>query len=201
MVGVDSNKVMRLLIIAGGDLLLSQEYRKERRKRRQWVHPWIRKRDSKAAYHLIINGLKKICIMNKVKLVWLYSLYRNCFLEQKRDLYMYSKNIFRILNNSVYFQNISVCNELLIDSVSKYCIRANQKTSRPSVLTEFLERIIFLKEWFFKSTSNYWLNNFELLYKICLWSCFHVVFRKYHRKISSSRGTGFFCAKQKLNIR
>ena len=30
---------------------------KERRKRRQWVRPWIRKRDSKGAYYLIINDL------------------------------------------------------------------------------------------------------------------------------------------------
>ena len=30
---------------------------KERRKRRQWVCPLIRKRDSKEAYYLITNGL------------------------------------------------------------------------------------------------------------------------------------------------
>ena len=48
---------MGLLIIAGGGLLLSQEHIKERRKRRQWVRPWIRKRDSKGAYYLIINDL------------------------------------------------------------------------------------------------------------------------------------------------
>ena len=41
---------MGLLIIAGGGLLLSQEHIKERRKQRQWVHPWIKKRDNKGAY-------------------------------------------------------------------------------------------------------------------------------------------------------
>ena len=50
---------MELLIIAGGgELILSQEHIKERKKRRQWVHPWIRKRDSKGAYFLTINDLR-----------------------------------------------------------------------------------------------------------------------------------------------
>ena len=47
MEDIDSNKLMGLLIIVGGNLLLGQEHIKERRKRRQWVRPWIRKRDSK----------------------------------------------------------------------------------------------------------------------------------------------------------
>ena len=143
----------------------SRTYIKEKRKRRQWMRPWIRKRDSKGAYYSIINDLrltdkenfwKKIsekplaaipillfclnknqnyvfplfsilykwtlfikkfftthasfcfyvmqfrkqkdifctseallcftqknnfCIMNKIKLVWFYSLYRNYFFE------------------------------------------------------------------------------------------------------------------------
>ena len=33
-------------------------YIKERRKRRQWMRPWIRKRDSKKAYYSIINCLR-----------------------------------------------------------------------------------------------------------------------------------------------
>ena len=41
---------MGLSIIAGGGLLPRQEHIKEKRKRRQWVRPWIRKRDSKGAY-------------------------------------------------------------------------------------------------------------------------------------------------------
>ena len=49
---------MRLLIITGAGLLLSQEHVKERRKRRQWMRPWIRKRDSKEAYYLIKNDLR-----------------------------------------------------------------------------------------------------------------------------------------------
>ena len=49
---------MGLLIIAGGGLLLRQEYIKQRRKRRQWVRPWIRKRDSKGKYYSIINDLR-----------------------------------------------------------------------------------------------------------------------------------------------
>ena len=49
---------MRLLIIAGGGMLLTPEHIKERKKRRQWVHPWIRKRDSKGANYFIINDLR-----------------------------------------------------------------------------------------------------------------------------------------------
>ena len=41
---------MGLLIIAGGGLLLRKEHIKEKRNRRQWVRPWIRKRASKGAY-------------------------------------------------------------------------------------------------------------------------------------------------------
>ena len=48
MADIDNNK-MGLIIIAGGGLLLRQEHTKERRKRRQWVHPRIRKRDSKCS--------------------------------------------------------------------------------------------------------------------------------------------------------
>ena len=33
-------------------------YIKERRKQRQWMRPWIRKRDSKGAYYSIINYLR-----------------------------------------------------------------------------------------------------------------------------------------------
>ena len=60
--------------------------------------------------------------MNKIKLVWFYLLYRNYFFEWKSDIFMYFKNtfyhvilenIFRILNNSVYFQNIVVFNDPL----------------------------------------------------------------------------------------
>ena len=58
MEDIDNSKLMRLLIIAGEGLLLSQEHVKERKKRRQWLHPWIRKRDSKGAYYSIINDLR-----------------------------------------------------------------------------------------------------------------------------------------------
>ena len=58
MTDIDNNKVIGLLIITGVDLLLSQEHIKERRKQRQWVRPWIRKRDSKGTYYLIINDLR-----------------------------------------------------------------------------------------------------------------------------------------------
>ena len=49
---------MGLLIIAGGGLLLSQKQIKERRKRRQWVRPWIRKKDSEGTNYSIINNLR-----------------------------------------------------------------------------------------------------------------------------------------------
>ena len=61
-------------------------------------------------------------VMNKIKLVWFYSLYRNYSFEEKGNLFIHFKNIFyhvtlenifRILNNSVYFQNIVVYNEPL----------------------------------------------------------------------------------------
>ena len=58
MEDIDNNKRMGLLIITGGGLLLGQEHIKERRKLRQWVRPWIRKRDSKGAYYSIINDLR-----------------------------------------------------------------------------------------------------------------------------------------------
>ena len=70
---------------------------------------------------LCFTQKNNFCIMNKIKLVWFYSLYRNYFFEQKCDLFIYFKkyflpchtleNISRILNNSVYFQNIVVCNK------------------------------------------------------------------------------------------
>ena len=49
MEDIDNNKLMGVLIITGGGLLLRQEHIKEKRKRRQWVRRWIRKRDSKGA--------------------------------------------------------------------------------------------------------------------------------------------------------
>ena len=58
MADIDNNKLMGLLIIPGGGLLLSKEYIKQRRKWRQWVRPWIRKRESKGAYYLIVNDFK-----------------------------------------------------------------------------------------------------------------------------------------------
>ena len=58
MVNRDNSKMMGFLIIAGGGLSLSQEHLKEWRKRRQWVCPWIRKRDIKGAYYSIINDLR-----------------------------------------------------------------------------------------------------------------------------------------------
>ena len=58
MADIDNNKLMGLLIIAGGGLLLSQEHIKERRKQRQWVRSSIRKRDCKGAHYSIINDLK-----------------------------------------------------------------------------------------------------------------------------------------------
>ena len=54
MEDIDNKKLMELLIIPGGALLLTQEHIKERRKRRQWVGPWIRKKDSKGANYSII---------------------------------------------------------------------------------------------------------------------------------------------------
>ena len=58
MEDINNSKLMGLLIVAGEGLLLSQKHIKERSKRRKWVHPWIRNRDSKGAYYSIINDLR-----------------------------------------------------------------------------------------------------------------------------------------------
>ena len=162
-------------------MLTSQKHIKERRKRRQWMCPLIRKGDSKEAYYLITIGLgltdkedfskfryskKKILFQKIMFPLFLYKvLYNSCLLlflrhwiqKQKKIFYtsealplftpknnickwiklnwfdfnhytenvflskikifLYFKNIFynvilenifRILNNSVYFQNIVV---------------------------------------------------------------------------------------------
>ena len=69
---------------------------------------------------LCFTQKNNVCIINEIKLVWFYSLYRNYLFEWKCDIFMYFKNIFyhltlknifKILNDSVYFQNIVVCNE------------------------------------------------------------------------------------------
>ena len=57
MADINNDKLIGLLIIAGGSLLLSQAHIKEMRKQRQWVRPWIRKRDSKRAYYSIKKQL------------------------------------------------------------------------------------------------------------------------------------------------
>ena len=69
---------------------------------------------------LCLTQKNNFCIMNKIKLVWFYSIYKNYFFELKYDLFVYFKNIFyyvtlenifRILNNYVCFQNTVICNE------------------------------------------------------------------------------------------
>ena len=57
MAGIDSNRLIGLLVIAGLSLLLSQEYIKEKAKQRKWVRLRIRKRDSKEPYYSIIHDL------------------------------------------------------------------------------------------------------------------------------------------------
>ena len=60
--------------------------------------------------------------MNKIKLDLFYSLYKNVFLSINVIFLYILKifftilrfNIFRILNNSVYFHNIVACNEPFI---------------------------------------------------------------------------------------
>ena len=54
---IDNSKLTRLLIIAGGSLLMRQEHIKERRKQKKWVRLRIRKRDSNGAYYSVINDL------------------------------------------------------------------------------------------------------------------------------------------------
>ena len=59
MADIDNNKLIGLLVISWGGLLLTQEHiYKKKRKRIQWVRPWIRKRDSKGAYYSVINDLR-----------------------------------------------------------------------------------------------------------------------------------------------
>ena len=45
-------------------------YIKERRKQRQWMRPWIRKRDSKGAYYSIINYLRLMDKEDFRKKIW-----------------------------------------------------------------------------------------------------------------------------------
>ena len=45
-------------------------YIKERRKQRQWMRPWIRKRDSKGAYYSIINYLRFMDKEDFRKKIW-----------------------------------------------------------------------------------------------------------------------------------
>ena len=56
-VDLDNNKLIRLLMTAGGCLLLSQEHTKEKKKQRKLARLRIRKRDSKGVYYSIINDL------------------------------------------------------------------------------------------------------------------------------------------------
>ena len=72
--------------------------------------------------HCVLLKKNSFCIMNKIKLVWFYSWCRNYFLSKNvifsyiLKIFFYHvtlENIFRILNNFVYFQNIVVCNEPL----------------------------------------------------------------------------------------
>ena len=67
MAGTDNNKLMELLIIAGGSLLLSQEHFKGKRKQKKQKKNgrWKRKTDSKGAYYSIINDLS---LKEKLKL-------------------------------------------------------------------------------------------------------------------------------------
>ena len=44
--------------------------------------------------------------MNKIKLVWFYSLYRNSFFELKWDLFIYFENNFYRVYTWKYFENI-----------------------------------------------------------------------------------------------
>ena len=79
MAGIDNKKLMGLLIIAEVGLLLSQELIKERRKRRKWMCPWIRKRDGKGAYYSIINDLRRFCKVPTNKYIGSYSYTFNLF--------------------------------------------------------------------------------------------------------------------------
>ena len=76
---------MGLLIIAGGSLLLSQEYIKEKRKQRKWTRLRIRKRESKGAHYSIIHDLsltdkedfRKYLRINKLAAISILLFYLN----------------------------------------------------------------------------------------------------------------------------
>ena len=75
---------------------------------------------------LCFTQKNNFCLLSKIKLVWFYSLNRFFFFLSKIAIFSLHfknifyhvtlENIFRMLNNSVYFQNIVVCNELLTSS-------------------------------------------------------------------------------------
>ena len=55
---MDNNKTDGIVHNCWIGLSLSQKHIKERRKRRQWLRLWTRKRDSKGEYYMMINDLK-----------------------------------------------------------------------------------------------------------------------------------------------
>ena len=72
---------------------------------------------------LCFTQKNNFCIMNKIKLVWFYSLYRNLFFLIKNVIFLYILKIFFTMLHlkifleywvTVYFQNIVVCNERFI---------------------------------------------------------------------------------------
>ena len=91
---------------------------------------------------LCFTQKNNLCIMNETKLIWFYSLYKNYFFDLC-DLFIYFKNIllyfknifyhvtleniFKILNNSVYFQSIVVRNEPFTDILRLSFTRGSKK--------------------------------------------------------------------------
>ena len=74
MADIGNNKLMRLLIIAGGSCYWAKNilHIKERRKQRKWVHFQIKKRDSKGASDSIINDLTLVVKILESSYEWIH---------------------------------------------------------------------------------------------------------------------------------
>ena len=107
-------------------------YMKEKRKRRQWVRPWIRRRDSKGAYYSIINDLRltdKENFSKKISEKPLAATPILLFCLNKNQNYVFS--LFSYCINGHCLSKSS--SQLMLLSVSASCISENKRTHSAQV--------------------------------------------------------------------
>ena len=116
---------------------------KEKRKRRQWLRPWIRKRDSKGAYYAIINDLRltdKENFWKKISEKPLVAIPILLFCLNKYQNYVFP--LFSILYKWTLFIKSSL--QLMLLSVFTSCDSENKRTYSAQVrlLCVLLKKII-----------------------------------------------------------